>query len=233
MKKFLLLILLFYAMSGIAQTLTKKYNDLNNRHEYFDSQGSMVGYQFYDNLDNSWKYYELPKKQESTYIQPVNITLLNRALASKQSRFDANIQKIDDAISEMRNEIAHSSISQDVKNSVKRRFNSEYMEVMYSKNYNFSSTSLTSQVINWLRQGFDKIVEQETNIQPKNQSVQNGTYVTLPRKASIWDYPEIAKAKCIGEMQTNEVYVIEKTNSQFYKIKSGNITGYITAINFK
>lgn len=162
MKKFFLFILLLYGTFGIAQTLTKKYNNLNNRYEYYDSQGSMVGYQFYDNLDNSWKYYELPKQQQSMYVKPINTNLVNQALASKQSRYYINVSKIENAIQDIGERITNLDVDYDIQVAISNRF-TNMLNSLNKKKLNYSSTSTTNQVINWLYQEINKAIEEETN----------------------------------------------------------------------
>ena len=161
MKNFFLFILLFYTLAGVSQTLTKKYNSLNNRHEYFDSRGNMVGYQYYDNLDRSWKYYEVPQKQQSTYVQPINHNRVNQALASKQNRYDANVQKIQNAIEDIANKVMNLDVSEEAKERISERFDIILNNLNDSKP-NYSSTTSTHNIINWMYDEINKAIKQET-----------------------------------------------------------------------
>ncbi|TPD71095.1 hypothetical protein [Flavobacterium microcysteis] len=161
MKKILLFILLFYTLAGVSQTLTKKYNSVNNRYEYFDSRGNMVGYQFYDNLDKSWKYYEVPQKQQSTYVQPINHNRVNQALATKQGRYDANVQKIQNAIEDIADKIMSLEINESAKERISERFDIILNNLNASK-YNYSNSTTTNNVINWMYNEINKAIKQET-----------------------------------------------------------------------
>ena len=233
MKNFILTISLCFCLNGYSQTLTKKYNSLNNRYEYFDSQNVLIGYQFYDTLDKSWKYYEIPKKQ-NRYIYPINTNLVNQALSAKQSRYDYNISKIDETIDDIGNNILELDLDESKIQVILNKFNNSLDKLSKSKP-NYSSTSVTQNIINWLYSEANNIIGQEDSFKAveKTKSVQTGRIITLKRKAVIWDIPNIVKAKSIGEMQNYDVYIIEKTNDQFYKIKCGNIIGYITAVNIE
>jgi len=238
MKKFVLLLSMLYSLSGIAQTITEKYNSLQKRYEYFNSSGNLIGYKTYDSLKQTWNYYEAIQKQQNNYVEPINLELINKALASKQARLDNNVQKIEYAIQDISDKIMSLDVEYEVKNRINDRF-TNMLNNLNTQRLNYNSTSVSSQTINWLYTEINRIIPEETNriksISQKTnlQNVKNGTYVTLFRKATIWDSPEMTKAKSLGQMETNVVYVIEKTNSQFYKIKSGNIIGYVTAQNFK
>ncbi|MCY1484746.1 hypothetical protein D3C87_74430 [compost metagenome] len=161
MKNFFLFILLFYTLAGVSQTLTKKYNSLNNRYEYFDSRGNMVGYQYYDNLDRSWKYYEVPQKHQSTYVQPINHNRVNQALASKQNRYDANVQKIQNTIEDIANKIMNLEINEGAKERISERFDIILNNLNASKP-NYSSTASTHNIINWMYDEINKAIKQET-----------------------------------------------------------------------
>lgn len=153
---------MLYSSAGLAQTITEKYNTLNHRYEYFDGNGNMIGHKTYDNLRDEWVYTTVPQQPNSTYIEPINLELVEKALSTKQSKYDANVEKINNAVIDMRNKLTFSSFSKETIEKIKKRFNSEYMDVMYSKKYDYSNNNTTRQIINWLYQGFDKIVIEET-----------------------------------------------------------------------
>ncbi|WP_417354447.1 hypothetical protein [Flavobacterium sp.] len=60
-----------------------------------------------------------------------------------------------------------------------------------------------------------------------------GRKMTLKRKCPMWDKPDLLAGKHIGDTESIEVYVIERANSEFYLIRSGNKTGYIYKDNLK
>ena len=67
--------------------------------------------------------------------------------------------------------------------------------------------------------------------QPKQDYI--GKYVTLKSKPLMWDSPHLKIANSMGKVPTYDIFVIEKTNSAFYKIQSGNKIGYITVLNLR
>jgi polyisoprenoid-binding protein YceI len=73
MKKIILIACILLAFNSFSQTSTKKYNTLQERYEYFDQNGRMVGYEKYNSLSEQWEYYSTKKKQRSNnYSEPVS-----------------------------------------------------------------------------------------------------------------------------------------------------------------
>lgn len=172
MKNLLVLFILSISLNSYSQSYSEKWNSLENRYEYFNSQGYLVGYKSYDNINRQWNYYEV--SQKSSYDIPVtssiNLPLAQKVLASRQEAYDANSKKIDDLINTFREALNGSVLSDETKGRIKQKFNSEYLNVMYSKKYDFSDTSLTNQVIQWLNKGFEIIVTEEyENLKRNNE----------------------------------------------------------------
>ena len=57
MKKLLIIICLFLAFSGYSQT-TRKYNDVMERFEFYNSNGQIVGYAKYDSIQERWEFFD-------------------------------------------------------------------------------------------------------------------------------------------------------------------------------
>lgn len=75
------------------QSRTKKYNDIMNRYEYYDSSGRMVGYDKWNSIMRQWEYYEANEpavgtKQVSPYIAPYDVELIERSARYNQERLD-------------------------------------------------------------------------------------------------------------------------------------------------
>jgi len=91
------MLFLFYGFTSTAQTYTKKYNSINGRYEYFNSNGTMVGYEKYNSISNSWEYYTVtndnnPYNRKPIEVAPVqsnvNLELIDRVMAKKQQDYD-------------------------------------------------------------------------------------------------------------------------------------------------
>lgn len=115
----------------------------------------------------------------------VNLQLTQQVLASRQNAYNANSKKITDLINTFREALNGSALSDEAKDKVKQKFNSQYVDVMYSKKYDFSDTSLTNQVLQWINKGFEIIVTEEYDslkrsneqkTQESNQALNEITY---------------------------------------------------------
>lgn len=218
-----------------AQSYTEKYNDLYNRYEYFNDQGKMVGYKYYDNIYKVWKYQELSDSQQSSYLSPINTSLINRVLASKQNRLDENVKKVQSSIDEIINSISQMEASQSAKDVILFKFRKTVKSIEY-KNYDYSDNNLTRQVINHLYSEANAIIKTETSkviIETKNKSSKKNTSVNYTgyKKASyyspITSEPTMDETKIVGRVEYDNIYILEKYNDKYYKIKYNNIIGYI------
>jgi hypothetical protein len=83
----------------VCQNYTEKFNDLQQRYEYFGSDGRMVGYKKYNSLSEQWEYTDLTSSNNSQsgrynvhdYGEPqstFNKDLMLQALSYKQARYD-------------------------------------------------------------------------------------------------------------------------------------------------
>lgn len=122
----------------------------------------MIGYKVYNSLNQRWETYinETPKVQE--YPSQFNYNLALKVLNKKESSYNNNSARIDNFISNSRTQLENSSLDKTLIQTIKNRFNAEYMSVYNSKGYDLSSNSLTDNIINWLRDGLDNITRAET-----------------------------------------------------------------------
>lgn len=162
MRKLFLLLVLTLGLSGFAQTVTEKYNSLMSRYEYYSSTGKIIGYKTYDSLMKTWNYYDVSQQGESkienTYVDPIDINLVDKALSAKQSRYDYNVQRVQTAINEINNSVYNSSYSDYVINESISDFNEKCLSVLNTKKYDYSSNSTTIEVINWLQSSMKSFV---------------------------------------------------------------------------
>lgn len=78
---------------------------------------------------------------------------------------------------------------------------------------------------NWNQQG-------EYNQFGTNKDSLSGTQ-RVYLNAEIYDAPDFKNSKVIGKVKSGEATIIEKTNEMFYKISSGEVTGYLWVGSFK
>lgn len=218
------LYLTFFLLVGItmnSQTITEKYNSLMNRYEYYNSSGNMVGYKTYDSLMDTWNYYDVGKqtkaKSNNNYVQPINLQLVNKALSNKQSRYDYNVQRIQNAINQINENVYNSSYSADVINQSITDFNEKCLEVLNSKKYDYSSDSKTTEIINWMQSSMRNFVANNLQ-QEKEEEKQNvDKKVEEERKAAMGEL-----SKFYGGYTTNLVTeeIYNKNSSGLYDIIS-------------
>lgn len=132
-----------------AQSYTEKYNDLYNRYEYFNNQGRMIGYKYYDNLYKVWKYKDISESSQNSYTSPVNSSLINQALATKQARFDENVKRVQNAIDDINSQIIEMDVSDAIRNEMNIKFKNR-IKLINSKNIDYSNNTTVKQVIEYL-----------------------------------------------------------------------------------
>lgn len=163
MRRLYLILFLLMSIYMNSQTVTEKYNSLMNRYEYYNASGNMIGYKTYDNLMNTWNYYDVPQQAQTQsnyqYVQPINLQLVNQALADKQTKYDANTKSVQNAINQLRTNVNNSAYSANVINSAIFAFNEQCVKVLNNKSYDYSSNSVTTQIINWLYSNMNNFVQ--------------------------------------------------------------------------
>lgn len=88
-------ILLLFSCLSFGQTVSEKWNSISKRYEYFGSDGSMIGYKYYDNLQRAWVYTEV--NSTPTYSKPrqdENFEMYTEVALAKQRRYNYNQQRI-------------------------------------------------------------------------------------------------------------------------------------------
>src|SRR5690606_21028781 len=118
MKYFILLFFLCISSGMVSQNYTEKYNDLQQRYEYFGSDGRMVGYKKYNSLSEQWEYTDLTSsnnsqsgryivhdygKVKSNYnmglgmqqVKAHNQASLNKALQARENQWNGNVKRLD------------------------------------------------------------------------------------------------------------------------------------------
>lgn len=238
MKNMTILLLLF-AFNSYGQSYTEKYNALYNRYEYFNNQGRMIGYKFYDSLYKVWKYKELSESPQDSYISPVNTFLINNVLASKQNRLDENVKKVQNSIDEIISGISQIEASKTTQDAILFKFGKTVKAIEY-KNYDYSDNNLTRQVINYLYGEANTIIKietskvlAETKTETKNQTSKKFTSLNYTGYKKAFYYspitsePTMDSTKAIGRVEGGTIYILEKYDDKYYKIKYNNIIGYI------
>lgn len=148
-----------------SQNSSEKWNSYLGRYEYFNGSGYMTGYKEYNKLTGSWDYYTVNQKPRNIYnkvVSPVNETLVREVMASKQARYDANYQRVQNTISDIQAKIQNFDIEEERIKIIDKRFRIEYVEGLNnSKSYDLSNNNIARQIVNWLYTGYNKIISEE------------------------------------------------------------------------
>jgi hypothetical protein len=124
MKKLFFSIFLLAGVYCFSQTTTKKYNSMTKRYEYFDSRGSMIGYEFYNSMTRQWEYYNAEQRQPYQYRDPapVDLSATFKAQSTLQNRYDNNQQKAQATVDDIVYKIKALDISEDRKAQILNDF---------------------------------------------------------------------------------------------------------------
>lgn len=167
MKNKYLLLLLFFCTCAFSQTMTEKYNSYLNRYEYFDSSGNLTGYKTYNSYLGVWEYFKentnTYNKKPIQYAKPPtddNFGLLQQVANQKQNSYNINHKKVDDVLSRIQYVISNEA-NTDLKRRLQNRFNLEILNVLNKREYDYSSNSLTDNVIDWIYNVSAKIFKEE------------------------------------------------------------------------
>lgn len=195
-----------------AQSYTEKYSTFNNRYEYFNSQGTMVGYKYYDSFNNNWVYKDLTEKPKSTYIEPINTKLVQRTLTSLDSRYDDNVRKVKNAIDDIENEVNKLPNSK----NIIYRFKNETLKTVNSTKMDYSRSSTANTVIDFMYSEINKIIKEE----------QKETKPEIPEKDEVLAFMQYQGGykSIVREYELkNNKWVVTKIDTENYFYYNGNI----------
>jgi hypothetical protein len=187
-----------------------------NRYEYFNAQGQMVSYKSYDSLMKQWNYYKVtqPQQPQNTYVEPINLDYVNKALSTKQAKLDANVAKIDNAVNDIGFKIQNLDIDADIKEIVMYTFQNA-LKTINSKRLDYSNNNTTREVINY----FYKQVNDEVALQIKKKEELKVT------TGSKWGYePKTTPAPTNNEVDAK----IDAERAQAMQAMSKFYSGYTT-----
>ena len=161
MKKLFILFVLCFTNFIFAQSYTQKYNELYNRYDFFNNDGKLVGYKYYDDLNRVWKYKDLKEQSKTSYINPINTNAVNRALSSRQNAYNTNAERVQNVINKIKTEIQAFPEDDETKATMISRFLNETVRKVNSKNPDYSSNAVTTKVIDFLYEDAERIASEE------------------------------------------------------------------------
>jgi|GEM_PF-5429350 len=153
---------LFCCFLSFGQTLTEKWNQYQNRYEYYNISNQLVGYKTYNSYTQSWEYYE-QKPQQQVQYRDENFELWANVALAKQQKYDANKQKIQNAVDDIRNKISKSGYPSEVWASALGTFDGKYVDGINTGKYDLSSDNKTTELINWLYSGMNAVLSESFN----------------------------------------------------------------------
>lgn len=104
MKKVIFSVFMLFGVFCFSQNVSKKFNSVYKRYEYFDSSGNMIGYEKYNNVLKQYEYYSTNNSQSPQTRQPtqyrspqqLDISNLGNAMTIKQNRYNNSQEVIND-----------------------------------------------------------------------------------------------------------------------------------------
>lgn len=161
-----------------SQTATKKYNSFYNRYEYFDSSGTMTGYETYNSFSKQWEYYTTNNssqpRQSTQYREPVklDISALGNAMTIKQNRYNSNVQQLQSTVNSINEAINNLDVTEEQKRLISDNFQQQCINELNRTKIDYSSANETNRIIKWLYDSLNIIIK---NVQASNPSSQNNS----------------------------------------------------------
>lgn len=168
MKKIFISACLIIGISCFSQTATKKYNSFYNRYEYFDSNGSMIGYEKYNSFSKQWEYYTTgtasQSQQPTQYRDPQQLSIsgLGNAMATKQNNYNYNVQQLQNTVNSISNQINNLDLSYEQRQLISDSFRKKCVDEINRTRINYSSANETNRVIKWLYDSVNTIIKNTT-----------------------------------------------------------------------
>lgn len=165
MKNLFVIFALLFTFLSNSQTYSEKYNSLYDRFEYYDSDGDLIGYKKWSALNDQWEFFSVKKKStKNGYIKPVNLSLINKALSTKQKKFERNEKKILDLFDEIIDKLNgyESERHRKIALNLLEKKISTFFEL--NQNLDYSSDYVTRQVMNKLMGICVDVIEYTNNV---------------------------------------------------------------------
>lgn len=234
------LFIISFNFNALAQSSTEKWNDLNNRYEYFDTYNNMNGYKTYNSLKGQWEYYDLKKinNTRSTYqVQPpADYSATNigyRVAMEKQKKYNSNLARVKSVIAECGELIISTSVENKEKlgmdysnyTNMRENFNRDYTTNIGKIDLSYDSN--TENLINKLKVGCAKVIENEVNImiaKKKRDLISSNEKNTV---LSLRKFKGKYKVKSVEEYKyVNKKWILNRTDTSLTEF--GYFDHYIT-----
>jgi hypothetical protein len=254
MKTFVLFFFILFNFSMFSQDLYEKYNDIQNRYEYYDSNNQLVSYKTYNDIMQRWEYHKVEQRQErrSTYQKPVstyNPDLVHRTLAAKQERYDNNIADITNHLEQLQNQLTEYDDYEKEEKAISMF--AEVITAFNNKNsmVDFSSNSTKVDVKNYFTREFNRIIKYVNNMSSKttysnnypNNSTNSKTssmnfetgFISVPIDIFLRAEPNVMSKAVYKCPKKAVVKVVDTSNEKYYKVVVDGYSGYISSALLK
>jgi len=256
MKTLILFLFVLFSVSVFGQDVYEKYNDIQNRYEYFNSSHEMVGYKTYNSIQERWEYHSVEQRQttrRNKYPDPVstyNAGLVNKVLASKQARYDNNVADVSRHLDDLTNKLRQYDDYEKEEKAIDMF--SEVITGFNNKNNNvdFSSSSITVDVKNYFTTEYNRIIKFVNNMPKKTSTSRNysntsnsnkGTantlfetgFISVPIDIYLRAEPNVSSRKIHKCPKDAIVKVIDISNDTYYKAVVDGYSGYISSALLK
>lgn len=244
MKYFIFLFFFSISSVMVSQNYTEKYNDLQQRYEYFGSNGQMVGYKQYNTVSLQWEYTDLTTSNNSQsdrykthdYGTPksnFNSNLAIQALSNKQASYDRNKITIQNKINELYIKL-EGYTDENKRNLALQMFENKVSSFSdkYS-NSDLGNSSTTNRIINYFIDSYNEIIKyvnaQETKVSYKNKTIIIDSPFDLPLRRR----PSINSETIYKIPSGSKIEVVDMSDDTFVKISVNGHIGYITKLWLK
>lgn len=235
MKKFIISFFLLLGIICYSQTYTKKYNSLSRQYEYFDSRGSMIGYEVYNNVTRQWEYYEVKQRQAYQYRDPAPVDMSStfQAQSILQNRYDNNTNYLRQEVSKMEQYVYDLDIPDSQKSQILQAFQDVPLKSINSQTINYSNSNTTNEVVNYLRKSLGKIINNVTSVKTPETKVHQKINYNDPSSSAIRNKQvsienannynkEITVSKIVHFINSKNIQQEEKIDTSSYIILTEN-----------
>ncbi|MDO8315986.1 MAG: hypothetical protein Q7T12_00490 [Flavobacterium sp.] len=150
--------------------MTEKYNSYLNRYEYFDSSGNLTGYKTYNSYLGVWEYFKentnTYNKNPIQYAKPStddNFALLQQVANQKQNLYNNNHKRVQTELSIYLDVINNPEVEMtpERRTRIRSRYKLEVINFINNNRYDYSNTSVTNQVRDFIAKKFEEIISSE------------------------------------------------------------------------
>ncbi|BEV03901.1 hypothetical protein [Chryseobacterium gambrini] len=170
MKKVFFSVFMLFGVFCFSQNISKKFNSVYKRYEYFDSNGNMIGYEKYNDVLKQYEYYstnsQSPQTRQPTQYrapQQLNIVNIGDSMNILQNRYNNNVQQVQSTINNIESQIKNLDISDSQKTKIQNNFSELLVKNVFEKNWNYNSVNEVNRIINWMYDTANIIIKNVTS----------------------------------------------------------------------